>query len=394
MATPVLLVGGTEVQMMAVSKILAGEGYRVVVCCYYESDDEIVNEFEKGGIEVLQLGLDRKIPFVSRAMKLIGCLHTIFKRYQPGLVHVQYLTPGLLPIVAARLSGVPVVLATVHIAGNTVYRAKAKALLRISSWLCNAFICVSVGVERFWFGKGSLFTTGEILNGRKHVTIYNAVDTWAIRRTLSTVNHEELLGRLGINGGSVIGIVGRLSSQKGHGILLDAMVTVLKKVPDAMLLVIGEGPERGVLESRAMELGISKHVRWLGKLPHLEVMKLYSIMNVLAMPSFYEGFGLTAAEAMAAGLPVVGTRVEGLSEIVDEGVTGLAISTGDIQGLALSLTQLLLDPEMAKQMGAMGCRRAAELFSMEKFKNNVLAVYAELTSAFGDAGSLKDAKHQ
>ena len=109
----------------------------------------------------------------------------------------------------------------------------------------------------------------------------------------------------------MIGIVGRLVRLKGHLTLLRAMKDVLAAVPDTFLLVIGEGADEAVFRQEADRLGIADHVIWKGRVEPEVLPQYYHLMDVLAMPSHWEGFGLTAAEAMAAGKPVVGTDVLG-----------------------------------------------------------------------------------
>jgi glycosyltransferase involved in cell wall biosynthesis len=93
------------------------------------------------------------------------------------------------------------------------------------------------------------------------------------------------------------------------------------------------------------------------------------------MPSLYEGFGLTAVEAMAAGLPVVGTKVAGLSEIIENGVTGYLVSVGDSQELSQCLNYLITNRDQAQRMGQDGKHRVCSLFSMDHFTNSVLFMY-------------------
>lgn len=375
-ALPVLLMGGTEVQTLSVVRILVGAGYHVTVCCYYEFDSQVAKRFEEAGAEVLLLKLDRadgRFGF-SGIRELVGKLKALFLERRPDIVHVQYLAPGLLPIVAARLAGVPRIISTIHIAGQYVYGWKAKLLLRFASIFCDAFICVSRGVERFWFGSTELFDP-QTCNGRLHFTVYNAVDVGRVEYAVSGGQREKLKARLGLPDGSAIGIVGRLACQKGHVHLLEAFAAIAGRVPEASLLVVGDGPDRDSLEAKAAELGVGERVRWLGALPHEEVLPLYAIMDVFAMPSLYEGFGLTAVEAMAAGLPVVASDVEGLNEVVESGVTGYLCPAGDISRLSERLLELLTNSDRAKEMGDQGRKRAMEHFSQERFQKSMLAVY-------------------
>lgn len=379
-AIPVLLVGGTEFQTLSVVRILLADGYTVVVCCYYEFDPAVVAQFEAAGADVILLGLRRTngrlgalgvFPLIQRLIK-------VFKAYRPDVVHVQYVAPGLLPILAARLAGIRTVFATIHIAGSIVYGRKATALLRAAAWFCSAFFCVSRDVEEFWFGDSIVFGGEDSCRRRKHFTIYNAVDVSRIKVAAERANHQELRQHLGLTGKRVIGIVGRLAFQKGHTVLLDAMVKVVHEVPDAVLIIVGDGAERSNLEMQSRRLMIEPHIRWLGSQEPEQVYQLYGVMDVFAMPSLFEGFGLTAAEAMAAGCPVVASAADGLREIVIDGHTGILVPCGDSDRLAKALIKVLQDPEAAKEMGLNGQKRVEQEFSLEQFRESMLAVYRYL----------------
>ena len=379
-ALPVMLVGGTEIQTLSLVRVLIAAGYNVKLCCYYEYDEKVVDWYRKVGAEVILMRLVRnqnKFSFFT-IFRLIRSLYSLFRRLQPEIVHVQYLAPGLIPIIAARLAGMRKVIATVHIAGSYAYGAKAKVLLRIASFLCNRFICVSRGVEEFWFGDSQIFDPANINKSRKHYTIYNAIDTAAIAQAIKTTDKTKIKRDMNIEGRPVTGIVGRLAEQKGHSILLDAMIKIVKEIPNVILLVIGDGPEKQKLIEKTASLQLDKNILWLGAQPQNKVFEFYSIMDLFVMPSLYEGFGLTATEAMAAGVPVVGTTIEGLSEVIEDGVSGFLVPPGDSPSLSDALLCLLKDPSKAAVIAQNGRRRVVNLFSLEKFKNSMIGLYNSL----------------
>ena len=375
---PVLLVGGTEVQTLSLVRVLLSGGYRVTVCCYYEFDEEVVMWFQKAGAEVLLLRLIRNLQQFSifSTLSLVRLLLSLFRRIKPDIVHVQYLAPGLIPIVTARLARVPIIFSTVHIAGSIVYGEKAKMLLRLAALLCTRFICVSRGVEEFWFGDSEIFDPDNVNKSRKHFTIYNAIDTVAIANAVNAVDKNKMKEMLGIAGRPVIGIVGRLAHQKGHNVLLDAMARVIKEFPDVVLIIIGEGPERQKLGEKALALNINKNILWMEAQPQNKVFEFYAIINIFAMPSLYEGFGLTAAEAMAASVPVVATKVEGLSEVIEDGVSGYLVPAGNSLAFGEAVIKLLKDPQKAKAIGQNGYKRVKKLFSLKNFSDSMKEIYS------------------
>ncbi len=369
-AIPVLLVGGTEMQTLNLVNVLVGAGCNVTVCCYYEYDQSMVNRFEGTGAKVLLMKYERAKDLWHLAKGLIQ----LFKTMKPDIVHVQYVAPGLVPIIAAKLAGIKIVFATVHQPG-TAYGLKAKILLRTATRFCTAFFCVSKAVEESWFGSSDVLVPTHINKNRTHFTLYNAVDADRIEGIVKATDKEELRKSLGINGKKVVGVVGRLRREKGQGILLDAMPAVVKVVPDSVLVVVGDGPDRDALNKQAAGLKILDNIIWLGQKTPEEVYQLYSIMDVVAVPSLFEGFGLSAAEAMLAGAPVVASRVDGLSEVVQHEVMGYLVNSGNSRELAAAIVDLLSDTEKAKRFGKAGYLYVKDNFSAERFRKLTLSSY-------------------
>jgi N-acetyl-alpha-D-glucosaminyl L-malate synthase BshA len=138
---------------------------------------------------------------------------------------------------------------------------------------------------------------------------------------------------------------------------------VLREVP-AVLLMVGEGPERASAQALARRLGIDERVRFLGRQDHIE--ELTGIADVFLLPSELESFGLSALEAMASGVPVIGSDAGGLPEVVKHTETGFVLPVGDIEGMAARAIEILKDDEHARELGQAGRRRAASLFGAER----------------------------
>jgi L-malate glycosyltransferase len=369
-ASPVLLVGGTEIQTLNLIKVLIDGGYNVTVGCYYEFDFSMVSQIEKKGAKVILMQLRRADGLLSLVIKL----RRLFKELEPDTIHIQYLAPGLIPIIAAKLAGIKTVFASVHQPGR-VYGWKEKKLLRIAAKLCTAFFCNSRAVEESWFGDSEIFIPNKQYKNRKHFTIYNAVDTDHIEQMTKKVDRRKLRNDLGIDNKSVIGMVGRLRWEKGQDILLDAMPDVIKAISNVMLLVVGDGPDREKLGVKAKELDIESHIIWLGQMDYEEVIKLYTVMDVVVIPSRFEGFGLSAAEAMAARCPVIASAVDGLREIIKDKVNGYLFPVNDSKRLAVELKELLSNKQKAFHVGERSLDNIKNNFSIEKFALSIISAY-------------------
>lgn len=158
--------------------------------------------------------------------------------------------------------------------------------------------------------------------------------------------------------------VGRLDAIKGVPLLLEAFETVLKAHPDAYLLIVGDGPARATLEARAKGLGDA--VEFLGYRASEDIPGLLDQSDIFVLPSFAEGVPVVFMEAMAARLPVIASRVAGVGELVEDGVSGFTIPPGDVSTLIQRIETLLSDPALCDQMGEAGRAKVEAEFDLDK----------------------------
>jgi L-malate glycosyltransferase len=159
------------------------------------------------------------------------------------------------------------------------------------------------------------------------------------------------------------------------------LAEVVKRVP-ARLWMVGDGPDRGPAERLARDLGVHRHVEFLGKQDHVE--RLFPQVHVLLLPSEMESFGLAALEAMACGVPPIATRVGGVPELITDGVDGFLESVGEIDAHAARAIELLTDPVLHQRMSRAARRTAVERFATsriipeyERYYEDVLRSQAE-----------------
>ena len=357
-------------QTLSLARALIRAGYAVTVCCYYEYDEGMAAQFRSIGAKLVLMGLER-----GGAWQLIHAVKKQLREARPDVVHVQYVAPGLLPIIAARWAGVRTVLGTVHQPGRT-YGWKNRMLLRLGAGLCTTFLCVSQAAEKSWFGRSQMLDPDKGGPLPRHATLYNAVDVDRIESVVAAVNVEAEKAKLGIVGRPVVGIVARLRAEKGQAVLLRAMAQVIQKVPQAVLLSVGDGPDAQRLRELSDSLGLANHVIWLGQQSQEQVYRLYALMDAVAVPSMFEGFGLSAAEAMAAGKPVVATDVDGLCEVVQDKVTGFLVRPDSPPALAAGIEELLMNRERAIEMGQQGRFRANAVFSFARYARRIEYLYS------------------
>ena len=167
--------------------------------------------------------------------------------------------------------------------------------------------------------------------------------------------------------------VGRLVPQKGYETALRAFADVHARRPDAVLVILGEGPERESLERLGRDLGLGESLRLPGRAG--DVSAWLERADVFVHPARWEGFGLVLLEAMLASLPIVATRVSSIPEIVADGETGLLVEPDDPVALEAALERVLASPELAQRLGAAGRERARSEFGVERMAAATAAVY-------------------
>ena len=176
---------------------------------------------------------------------------------------------------------------------------------------------------------------------------------------------------------------GRLRSRKAVAVLVAAWPRVLAAVPNARLVVVGDGEQGARVAAAVQARGLTAHVELLGTLPRPAAMARLFAADVFCLPSTYEGLPLAILEAMAAGLPVVATAVAGNPEAVEDGVTGVLVPPESATALADALVALLGDPERRRRMGEAGRARVSERFAIAQVAERHLALVRRLAGAGG-----------
>jgi glycosyltransferase involved in cell wall biosynthesis len=278
-------------------------------------------------------------------------------RGRADILHGHGLSRVFLFAVAAHTSRLPLVVTLHNLVPEISFLEKIVARFALSR--ARKIICVSEAVAK---------SASQIVPRHKKIVIHNGIvlESHGIvlkKRTKMLEQHVNILE------GPVYQIilcVARLSKEKGVDILLESV----KNIPDVQLIIAGDGPEREFLENSS-----SSNVLFLGFRD--DIPNLLSQADVLCVPSRSEGLGLSALEAMVAGVPVVASRVGGLPEVILDGETGLLVQPEDPEALRIALQTLLDDPERRKSMGVAGRKRAEARFDVNIMRQKTRAVWEE-----------------
>jgi len=300
-----------------------------------------------------------------RGLRGMGAALRLARRLRelgPQIVHIHDSASHAAAGLAARLAGGPKVVVTRRtdfpMRGGWVGRAKYEL------W-CDRLICISEAVHRRCVEAG--------LSKERLAVIPDFVDCRHFAPGAGPpIEREER---------PTIAAVGRLAREKGHRVLLRAMRRVVQEVPQARLVISGEGGEEALLRRQTEAAGLSSSVQFAGFVP--DVRAVLSGADVFVMPSLSEGLGGAVLEAMAMGKPTVVSEAGGLPESVVHGETGLVVPAGDAEALAAGVTELLKDRERAREMGRAGRERALAMFDRSRVVERVLALYEEILGGAG-----------
>ncbi|MDH3200661.1 MAG: glycosyltransferase family 4 protein [Myxococcales bacterium] len=351
------------------------EGYEVFGI---SADGPDVMAVEAAGIPHFAVPMTRRFTPLAD-LRALWSLVRVMRRERFDLVHTHTPKAGLLGQMAARMAGVPVVANTLH---GFYFHDDMKPLpRRFYVWMeriaakCSDTI-LSQNREDIATAVAEGIASADLLKW-----LGNGIDLQRFdRRRISKDNLDALRTEIGIDATApVIGFVGRLVEEKGILDLLQAAKAVVEAIPNAQFLIVGPYDEEkpDALRPKVAErYGVAAHCRFVGMRD--DMPELYALMDVLALPSYREGFPRAPMEASAMGVPAVVTDIRGCREAVDHGENGLLFPVGDADQLARSLIELLQDDERRTQMGIAGRRIAEHRFDEQQVFDRVLSEYARL----------------
>ncbi len=189
------------------------------------------------------------------------------------------------------------------------------------------------------------------ISPEKLATVGTRADTQMFDPSLFNSQRRELRNELGVDDRRVLVFTGSLARRKGVDVLLAALSRIVSTFPDTHLLVAGEGPERARLLALCDQFGISRSVRFLGHTDYTKIPALLATADIYVFPSLSEGMPRAVLEAMAMGLPVVSSQVDGIGEVITNDKTGLLVKPGDDAELAQALLRVLGNSDFARDLG-------------------------------------------
>jgi glycosyltransferase involved in cell wall biosynthesis len=290
-------------------------------------------------------------------LRQVRALARAVRSFRPHIVNPHFFRSALVAAPLAKYLSVPCVIETYHL--REAWRRgclRGNFLLdRVVASQIDGIIAVSEASKRF-------LVNAKQLPASKISVVPNGCDLSAFTPGCGGLAARRELGFEPST--LVIGIFGRLEAQKGHKYALSALAELAPRWPALRLLVVGDGSLRGVLERQVRNLGLYDRVVFTGF--RCDVPRLLDAVDVVVLPSLYEGMPLASIEAAAMAKPIVATAVDGTTEVVVDGETGSLVQPADVAGLARATDELLANAPLRQEWGQRARRRAASCFSLTR----------------------------
>lgn len=363
----IFTIGGTERQVINIGKGLDPERFDLKLACCHRVG-ELLAECDAQSWSIEEYKIRRLYGYTT--LKLQMEFGRSLRRQGIQILHTYSFYPNVFAIPAARLAGVPVIIGSVRDIGDiwTPWQHKVQKLcLRLADHV----VMNAEAIKRDLLQRG--------YRADRLTVIPNGIDFERFRSPhIGETVRRELNIPLGV---PVVGVLSRLTRIKGHEYFLQAAVLIAARVPHVRFLIVGDTKEkreyREELKRLVIRLGLQDRVVFTGF--RLDIPELLAALSVSVLPSLgLEGLSNSLLESMAAGLPVVATRVGGNPEIVEDGVTGLLVPPADAEALAGAICRLLEDRALARNLGQAGRRLVFTRYTIQQAVATTERLYNDL----------------
>jgi glycosyltransferase involved in cell wall biosynthesis len=357
---------GAENMVVTLARQLLQEGFECVLGVFRNSQSphtEVGEQAQRYGVPVEIVPCEGKWDW-----RVVGHVRKLLAKHNVSIVHTHGYKADFYGYAAVWPKRVPLVATSHNWTGKLLTMRTYAVLDRLVLGRFDEVIVVSDVVA------GTLRRWGVAAD--KVSTIVNGVDIEHFRGAAATLRKE-----IAPAGGTLVGYVGRLVPEKGGALLLRAAKQVLAASQGTKFVMVGDGPARQEWETLAKQLGIGEHVSFAGRRD--DMAGVYASLDIVVLPSLLEALPMCLLEAMAAGKPVIATRVGAVPKVINAERTGLLLEPGDVGGLASAILRLLSDPKLARQLGENGCEHVVRNFSAEAMAKGYVAKYQQVLGRRG-----------
>ncbi len=361
--------GGAEGQLVHLARGLAGSAYEPSVACLSEVAEPHASLLRSEGVPVTVLPRRK-----NRDLGRVRALADLLRKSRADLVHAFLVGANAYAYAASRLAGVPRLVAS----SRTSMPARNAASWLIHAWVFNH---ASAVITNSRFVRDFTASHYGVPAARIRV-VPNGVDPAPFRAAVEAASRVR--GDWGVGEADVlIGTLGRLSREKNLELFVEMAARLAREHAGLRFAIIGDGPHRGAVESAVRRTAPDGSVILTGA--RADVPEVLSALDVFVMTSDTEGLPNAVMEAMAAGLPVVATRVGGVHELVTDGETGRLVPPRRLDPLLEAVRPLLTDAALRRRIGEAGRSRIAAEFGLERMIAGTKTVYEEVLAGLGGA---------
>jgi glycosyltransferase involved in cell wall biosynthesis len=373
-----LNVGGTETQVAHVALRLRSRAHDVVVGCLH-AEGSLLEVLKRGNVPIVEFRKGKTLLSLNGLYQLFRLAHFL-RRGRFHAVHSHDLWSNLLGIPAAWLARIPIIISSRRYLADLEWYTPWRSLVMRVIYRMSTRVTVNSRSVR------DLLARRDSLSPEKIQVLNNAVDV--DRFATAQGDREHLFPGTGSHSKLIAVVANMYSRVKGHTYLISAASTVCLDIPEAIFVLIGDGKERPNLEQQVRQAGLEKNFLFLGS--RGDVPELLACCDLFVLPSEAEAMPNALLEAMAAGLPVVGTRVGGIPEIIRNGVDGLIVPAKDPYALAEAILRILQNPRFAKQLSQAGQEMVRAHFDFDRLLAELEQLYtpAQTTQQRLHAGQL------
>ena len=348
--------GGTEIMILRFLERVHKRRFKITVGAFFDRGP-LLSEVRRRGFEAVLFPIKHEHNLLEIAYNLAR-LYRFMRANRFDIVHMNGFYTNILGSLVARMAKIPVVITGVRteVSGRNGYQ---HVLERATAHWVDRYISVSEQsriqmLERPWVHDGQI------------VVVHNGIDPdWARTPSMSHHRGRMIRARSGVKENSpCIGMIGAFNRLKAQEILILAAPRILRKYPNARFVLAGAGKTKARIVKMIDKAGLSGHF----ETPDftLDPRHILARLNVFVLATRTEGLPVSILEAMAFGLPVVASRVGGIPEIVQHGVTGILVNSGDPKAISSAIIELLAHRAKARRMGMRGRSRIARHFHIER----------------------------
>ncbi len=347
---PTLNRGGAERLLLDITRFYNREQFSLSVLVF-KAQGDLYNEVVATGVNVTILTKKSKLDFYNFFQ-----IYQVIKKTKPDIVHT-HLGGDIYGRLAARMVKVPVIISTEQ---NVNYDESWFVTLakRLTIRWANGLVALSEAVKKDASRRYHV-------SPERYNVIYSGIDCTAYKPLSVPISHNYFL----------LGAAGRLVEQKGFMYLIKAVQYLIAKNYNIKCQIVGEGPLHSFLTQKIKEAGLESVMSLRGVIG--DMSSFYQSLNAFIMPSVWEGLGLVVLEAGASGLPVIAARVDGLKEIITEGVDGWFFTAGDSRDLAEKIEHVISHPDEAHIVGKKLAEKVRQSFSIQKTVAEYEALYQQ-----------------